>query len=187
MAERKPRSSKPKSTTPNSSQLEKAIALLQSVGMQVTPITNEEFESKQQDSLTKLGVRKTKKDIFKQQPKDPEFLVTFLHATHSIGNETYGPGEVRIPFSQDGLFRTLVHQDRLAIQARMDTKEYNPISNTFIIEEGRNSQSLCKYLKRPVTQSQFDSGIDTMAPAISAGAMDVAGYNPTFLNPNRTF
>src|SRR6266446_7711099 len=99
---------------PTSKEIEKALEVMKSLGFLVTPPSSQKELEKQETSIEKLGF--TEKVVKKKvkEPKVPQFLTCHLGAMHYAGGMSYGPGEVKIPSAQEGLFRHLVHQDNLA-------------------------------------------------------------------------
>ncbi len=172
--------------TPTSKELEKALEVMQSLGFKVTPPSSAEESEKQESSAEKLGFSEAKKRKVKVQP-DPQFLDCYLGTAHHIAGNTYGPGKVSIPFKQVSLYRTLIHQDNLAKQSYLDTRDYNPFSKCFIITQSPLREVGGSYGKLEVTEAQFNSAAVLNHVTVTAGAVDIAGYPGLEFNENRSF
>ena len=166
--------------------LENALKTLQALGFKVTPPTNEEDRVKQEASLEKLGFSDKAKKA--EKPKAPsEDLVGHLGIVHCVSGVTYGPGEIRLPREQASLFNALLHQDKLAKDAYFDTADYHSVSRCYMIKPGNGRDQHHKYQKLPLSQAQFDGEAMWEQAAITAGKIDLAGYNPQALPETRSF
>src|SRR6266446_8968269 len=157
---------------PTSREIEKALEVMKSLGFLVTPPSSQVELEKQETSIEKLGFTEKRAKRKVKDPKVPQFLTCYLGATHYAGGQSYGPGEVKIPSSQEGLFRHLVYQDKIAKQAHYDTAQYNPHSHDFIISSNGNNGG---FRKVEVSEHYFNSDSALNHVTITAGAIDIAG------------
>jgi hypothetical protein len=162
-------------------ELEKALLLMKQLGFKVTVPTTEEDEEKQEASIEKLGIaRKVVK-----APVQTEQLRVILGTTHTVGDRSYGPGEVLLSPDQGDLLRSLIHQDYLARQANLESVVNNPYSRFYVISPGRGRDEFNKFTKREVSEGQFNNGFGDDI-AVTAGKYDVAGYHEN-TSQNRQF
>ncbi len=158
--------------------LEKALAVLQSFGIKAVIPTTEEDREKQESSLDKLGIKVHKPTV----PNKIEKLRVKLGTQHFVGDQSYGPGEIELPLTEEALFRSLIHQDNLSKQAHFDTKEHNPYALCFVIREVVSRDGISNFKKIEVTEREFNGEAVWNIPGITPSLSDVAGYKPSSIN-----
>jgi len=168
--------------------LEQALEIIKKLGLSITiPTSNEEIE-KQQLSLSRLGFTEPGEAKPKKGRRiSVEPLCTgVLYTQHIIGGIKYGPGSIQL--DDPVLFQSLMKQDQLCVQAYMDTAQYTTHSRCFVLAPGSGRDPLHKWSKREVSESLFsNTSLDESQPSLSVGAMDIAGYNPSFNQGQRRF
>jgi len=169
-----------RSKTPTARELEKALETMRALGYKIEPPTLEVESEKQEASIAKLGFKSKKPKVVKENPR---VLKCFLVTAHNVGGNTYGPGEVTLDATQEGLFKGLVHQDNLAKAHHYDRADIQPYSKHFLVQVGSGADKNHKYRKVEVNESQFSTGMGRGAnPTISVSKFDIAGYNPGSTN-----
>lgn len=177
-------------TAPSARDLEKALETLKALGWKVEFPTSAEEREKQESSVTRLGFTDAKRlrEAKEQEERDSKTLLkATLGAAHYIGDKTYGPGPIELPRSQASLFRSLIHQDALSRQAHLDTAQYQPIANCYLIKPGSGSDTKNKFSKIQVSEAVFNSERLWEEVAVTSGQHDIAGFNPNFNAENRSF
>jgi hypothetical protein len=168
----------------SSNELETLIKNLQALGFKITPPTTQQDQERQEASLEMLGFADTQPKKALKEEQGDAFVTFTLGARHTISNHVFGPGEVTLPREEAALIQTLVKQDQLCRLAHMDTAQYNPISRSFLIKPGNGLDQHHKYRKIEVSAAQLQSATDNDQDfsqiSVTAGAFDVAGYNPQF-------
>ena len=164
--------------------LEEAIAILQSLGFTVNVPTVEADIKRQEASRAALGF------VEGEQPKMPSSVFILkgrLYAAHIVGGNTYGPGELTLPANQTDLYHSLLQADQACIRGHMDTTQHSTVSRCYIIRPGGGQDRHNKYSKVEVSESTFNSASFLDNATITAGAVDVAGYNPSHGQEQRPF
>ena len=164
--------------------LEEALELLQSLGFSVVVPTAASDKAMQQDSRAALGFTDVAEVV-----AIPSGLILhgYLNACHIVAGTSYGPGKFSLPGNQTDLYRSLLQADQACTKGHMDTTQYNTVSRCFIIKPGDGRDKYHKYAKLEVSEAVFNSNQFIDNVSVTAGAIDAAGYNPSFGQENRTF
>ena len=146
--DKKPKRARAAKEKPHKITIEELFKTAKDLGFSISIPTSAEDEYKQEAALVKLGFSDTRaaKPIRKANT-----LRGYLHASHRVGTECYGPGELELPESESDLFRSLLHQDQLCIRSQMDTTQYTNTSRCFFVQPGRSSDGKNKFAKVEVT------------------------------------
>lgn len=163
--------------------LEVMIQQLQAAGYKITPASTSEDEAKQEESKTKLGIKRKVIVVDPPQPK----LITTLCINHYIAGVQYGPGRIELEPGQTELFNQLVYQDRLARAHYMDVSVANPYVRSFMIADSGRSGNM-RHLKIEVNERNFSHLLDPRSNGggFTFGQVDAAGFTP-HINRDGTF
>ena len=142
--------------------LEEALKVVQSYGLSVSSLSEEEFETKEEISESLLGVVELpKKAQRKKKPLEKvieQEITLSLNVSHSINGEFYGPGIVTFPPSQASLASLLQANDlKFTNEHIRKTTLRNP--ECYLITEATTPDGVRKNMAIPVSSSFFTSNL----------------------------
>lgn len=169
-----------------------ALELMHQLGFKVLIPTNAEDAKKHEESAAKLGFVDAVKPKAKVSKKSSKIIFT-LYSQHSVGGRVFGPGAVELDSTETDLHRTLLQQDQICVRSHNDgirptgdQFDFTPVGGSYLITK-KTSREGTNYRKKLVQDSSLSEMVAFSEAAVTAGAIDAAGYNSNSVNTQGGF